>query len=214
MTRGLRTAERALAGLGDGWDAVAAAVARTPGRVAAVLALRRERRVGLTAAIAMLVLYLLAIGDLAVSPSGRWVAAEGLRFAPEGLFRSRAPYLFEPVIQAHPDAHVAVLLSPVNLGLGTVVAALVGANMAVATYGARHAIACRRGYSRVLGALPAFLLGFACCVPTFVLALGAGTAAAVLPALLPLRSFFYPLTLVLLVGFLVQGTRKMTPGDA
>lgn len=76
-------------------------------------------------------------------------------------------------------------------------------------HGARRAIACRRpGYSRTLAVVPAFLLGFACCVPTFVLALGAGTAAAILPVLLPLRPLFYPLTLVLAAA-LVWGVHRI-----
>jgi hypothetical protein len=56
--------------------------------------------------------------------------------------------------------------------------------------------------------LPAFLLGFACCVPTFLLVLGSGTAAALLPVLIPLRPVFYPLTLLMLTGTLVWGTSR------
>jgi hypothetical protein len=156
------------------------------------------------------VLYLLSIGDIAVSASGRWSGAELVRFAPQGLFRPRAPYLFEPVVAVHPGAHVALFLSPIKLLLGLILAVLVTANLTVAVHAARQAVACRRpGYGRVLGVLPAFLLGFACCVPTFVLALGAGTAAAILPVLLPLRSFFYPLTVVLLVTALVWGASRL-----
>ncbi|MGH3449313.1 MAG: hypothetical protein ACRDQW_01015 [Haloechinothrix sp.] len=29
-----------------------------------------------------------------------------MRFAPEGLFRTRAPWLFEPVLKLHPGAHL------------------------------------------------------------------------------------------------------------
>lgn len=46
-------------------------------------------------------------------------------------------------------------------------------------------------------------------MPTFVLALGAGTAAAILPVLLPLRPLFYPLTLVLLGAALVWGAHRI-----
>ncbi len=112
---------------------------------------------------------------------------------PDGCFRSARRICSSRSSPAHPSSHLAVFLSPVNLLLGAVVAALVGCNIAVAAHAARQAASCRRTrYARLLGVLPAFLLGFACCVPTFLLVLGASTAAALLagpdpaaPGLLP-----------------------------
>lgn len=198
-----------LARTGDAWDATAVAIRTTPGRVRAALAVRRHRRTGLIAASLTLLVYLFSIGDLAVSASGHFTGAPVFQTAPGQLLRVRAPYLFEPVLAWHPTSHLAILLSPVNLLLGAVVAALVGCNIAVAAHAARQAASCRRTrYARLLGALPAFLLGFACCVPTFLLVLGASTAAALLPVLIPLRPVFYPLTLLMLTGTLVWGTSR------
>ncbi|WP_311137548.1 hypothetical protein [Streptomyces sp. I6] len=121
----------------------------------------------------------------------------------------RAPYLFEPVLAWHPTSHVAVFVSPFNLLLGSAVAALVGCNIAVAAHTARQSASCRRTrYARLAGVLPAFLLGFACCAPAFLLVLGTGTAAALLPAVLPARPLFYPLALLLLSGTLVWGASR------
>lgn len=201
---------RALSIVGDVWDRVAGAVHQTPPTLRRSLADRRGRRVFGIAASLILVLYLLAIGDVLISLSGRWSAAPFARFVPEGLFRARAPYLFEPMLALYPGSHVAIFLSPINLMLGVTVSALAGLNIALAAYGARQAVACRRaGYSRSLAVLPAFLLGFACCVPTFVLALGTGTAAALLPVLLPIRPFVFPLTLILLLGALIWGAHRV-----
>jgi hypothetical protein len=201
---------RAAARIGNGSDGAALAVRDTPRVLKEALALRRGRRVFGIAASAILALYLLAIGDVAISPSGRWAGATSVRFAPDGLFRTRAPWLFEPVLELHPGGHLAVFASPVNLLLGVLVAVFGGLNIALAAHAARQAVACRNpGYSRSLAVLPAFLLGFACCVPTFVLALGAGTAAAILPVLLPIRPLFYPLTLILLLGALVWGVHRV-----
>lgn len=200
---------RAMATVGDAADRGARAARRTPGEVRAALRHRRERLIFGIGASVTLVLYLFAIGDLAISVSGRWATAPAARLALDRLFETRAPYLFEPIVELHPGAHLAVFLSPVNLALAGLIAALVGVNLAVAAHGARRAAACRRpGYGRPLAALPAFLLGFSCCAPTFILALGAGTAAAVLPVLLPLRPFFYPLSLVLLTAVLVWGAHR------
>ncbi|NUP39794.1 MAG: hypothetical protein HOY76_22995 [Streptomyces sp.] len=198
-----------LARAGDAWDGALAATAATPGRVRAALAARRPRRAGLLAAVLVLVAYLFSIADLAVSLSGRFTGAPVFQAAPGQLLKVRAPYLFEPVLAWHPTSRVAVFLSPVNLLLGAVLAALVGCNIAVAAHAARQAATCRRTrYARLLGVLPAFLLGFACCVPTFLLVLGASTAAALLPVLIPLRPVFYPLTLLILTSTLVWGTSR------
>ncbi|MCP3757246.1 hypothetical protein [Streptomyces sp. TBY4] len=199
-----------LAGAGDAWDVVVTATAATPPHLRAALGVRRYRRTGLAAAAVVLVAYLFSIGDLAVSASGRFAGVPVVRTAPGQLFQARAPYLFEPVLALHPGPYVGVFLSPVNLLLGAVVAALVGANVAVAGFAAGQAAACRgTRYARLLGVLPAFLLGFACCVPAFLLVLGTGTAAALLPVLIPLRPVFYPLTLLMLVSTLVWGTSRL-----
>lgn len=200
----------ALARAGDAWDTTLAATVATPRRVRAALAVRRHRRIGLIAAVVVLVAYLFSIGDLAVSASGRFTGVPVFQTGWEQLFEARAPYLFEPVLALHLSPHVAVFVSPVNLLLGAVVAALVGCNVAVAGLAARQAVSCRRTrYARLLGVLPAFLLGFACCVPTFLLVLGTGTAAALLPVLIPLRPVFYPLTLLMLISTLVWGASRI-----
>jgi hypothetical protein len=129
----------ALARAGDAWDAAAVALKAAPGRVRAALGVRRRRRAALIAASLTLLVYLFSIGDLAVSASGRFTGAPVFQAAPGQLLEVRAPYLFEPVFAWHPTSHVAVLLSPVNLLLGAVVAALVGCNIAVAAHAAQQA---------------------------------------------------------------------------
>lgn len=201
----------AVARVGDALDTTIAATVATPRRLRAALAMRRHRRVGVVAAAVVLLAYLFSIGDLVVSVSGRFAGVPVFQTAWEQVFRARAPYLFEPVLAVHPTQYVAVFLSPVNLLLGAIVAALVGCNVAVAGLAAQQAASfCRRTrYARLLAVLPAFLLGFACCVPTFLLVLGSSTAAALLPVLIPLRPVFYPLTLLLLVSTLVWGASRL-----
>ncbi|NUQ97437.1 MAG: hypothetical protein HOY79_13100 [Streptomyces sp.] len=201
----------ALSGAGDAWDRVTHAAAATPSRLRRVLAVRRRRRIAVVVAVVLLALYLTAIGDLVFSPSGRWAGMPFAQTAWDRLWSTRAPHLFEPVLALR-TPYAALFLSPVNVLLGAVVAALAAANTAVAL-AARDEAVCRvpggRGLARLLGALPAFLLGFACCVPAFLLALGTGTAAAVLPFVLPLRPVFYPLSLALLATSLVWGARSL-----
>ncbi|MGH3864378.1 hypothetical protein [Actinokineospora sp.] len=203
-----------VAKVGDATDAALAALRATPRRTRTALAVRRYRRAGIIAAAIALVLYLLAIGDIAPgSRPGRSSGASWVELAPdwtERLFRARAPYLFEPVLAVHPLPPLTILLSPVNLVLAGLLAGLVGLNVTVAAYAAAQATSCRRtGYGRLLAALPALLTGVACCVPTFLIVLGSSTAAVLLPVVVPLRMLFYPLSLVLLCLTLVWGARRL-----
>lgn len=197
-----------VAGVGDAADGALAALRATPRRVRTALAVRRHRWAGIIASVLALMLYLLAIGDIAL---GRRSSGPWLEPAPdwtERLFRVRAPYLFEPVLAVHPLPWLTVLLG-LNLVLASLLAVLVGLNLAVATHAAQVASCRRTGYGRLLAALPALLTGVACCVPTFLLVLGSSTAAVVLPVVVPLRILFYPLSLVLLAATLVWGARRL-----
>ncbi|WP_149361909.1 hypothetical protein [Lolliginicoccus suaedae] len=140
---------------------------------------RVARRSGLAAGLVVLALYLVSIGDVVFSwsgsLSGRGVDVVGWSAAGQ----ARAPYVFEPVAALHLGGHASVFISPVNLLLGLVVAILVVANVLSAVHASRHVSRCRTGgVARLAGVLPVFLLGFACCAPTFLLLLGTGVPAA------------------------------------
>ncbi|GGM51119.1 hypothetical protein GCM10012275_22550 [Longimycelium tulufanense] len=202
--------------VGDVADSMVSAARAMPGALRTALAVPRYRRVGLGATVVALLLYLLAIGDIAVggasrvarSPGASWI--EATPDWADRLFRARAPYLFEPVLAVHPLPQATILLSPINVLLGGVLAALVGLNLTVALTAAAQATSCRRvGYGRLLAALPALLTGVACCVPTFLIILGSSTAAVLLPVVTPLRMLFYPLSLALLAATLLWGTHRL-----
>jgi hypothetical protein len=125
--------------VGDAWDATLAAATAAPRRVRAAVAVRSHRRTGLIAGGVVLVAYLFSVGDLVVSASGRFTGTPAFQTAPEQMFKARAPYLFEPVLAVHPTPYAALFLSPVNLLLAGVVAALVGCNAAAAALAARQA---------------------------------------------------------------------------
>jgi hypothetical protein len=201
--------------VGEFADAVAGAVRTTPWHVAAALATRRARRLGVAAGAVGLLLYLVAIGDIGISihgAYGRFTEIPSAQVAddwPATLFASRAPFLFEPVLALYLLPHVALFLSAGNLLLGAVLAALLGLNVAVAGYATRQQLACRRtSYSRVLGVLPAFLTGFTCCVPSFLLLVGASVAAVLVPVFLPLRPYLFPLSLLLMAATLAWSSRR------
>lgn len=200
-----------LATIGLAVENVLAALRATPRNLAQALAVRGHRRLATAATTTVMLLYLLAIGDLLVSATGQLATGPAVQALPDNLFRAKAPYLFEPVLAIRADSHLTLFVSPVNLALGAIVAALAGANAAVAGHAAQRG-ACRPvRYGGLLGALPAFGIGFACCTPTLLLVLGASTGVALLPAMLSLRPIFYPLTLVLLTAALAFSARPRKP---
>lgn len=121
------------------------------------------------------------------------------------VFKQVAPFYYEPIAAIYPVNYVTILVSPVNIGMGVLLGSLVGLNVAVALYVVAQAKACRgRAFTGLLGALPGFLTGFACCVPTVALVLGAQFTVA----LVALRSYFFPFALLALLASLGWNARR------
>ncbi len=180
-------------------------------QIAAVLRERRYRRWGTAVAVLYLVVYLFAIQNIIVSlgtDPTRFVDVPSMQLAPDWtskVFKQIAAFYYEPVAAIYPVNHVTILVSPVNIAMGALLGVLVGLNVAVALHVVREAKACRRrAFTGLLGALPGFLTGFACCVPTVALVLGAQFTVA----LVALRSYFFPFALLALLGSLGWNARR------
>lgn len=174
-------------------------------------AIRRYAWVVVLATLVYLLIYLWTIQHLVISPGRdltRFVDVPSVRVVPNWtgrLFEEVAPFSYEPVVAIYPVNHVTLLVAPVNVALGLVLGLLVGLNIAVAIQVMKTAVACRRrSFAGVLGALPGFLTGFACCVPTAALVLGAQFTLA----LIALRSWFFPLAVAALVLALLWNARR------
>lgn len=73
-------------------------------------------------------------------------------------------------------------------------------------FGARS---CRpTAFGRLAAVLPAFGVGFVCCAPTLLLAVGTGFAAALAPVFLQLRSWLFPASLLLMLATLVWSVAR------
>jgi hypothetical protein len=175
------------------------------------LRVRRYRRVAEALTVLYLFVYLWAIQNLAFSfgtDLTRFVAVPSVQVVPDWpsrVFDPIAAFYYEPVAAVYPVNHVTLLVSPVNVGMGLLLGALFGLNVGVALYVMRTAIACRRrSFAGLLGALPGFLTGFACCVPSFALVLGAQFTLA----LIAVRSWFFPLAVAALLLTLAWNARR------
>ncbi|MGH9166866.1 MAG: hypothetical protein ACRD02_03400 [Acidimicrobiia bacterium] len=155
-----------------------------------------------------LVVYLLAIQNLLVTsrslPGPLWQAVPDW---PSRALKPIAAFSYEPVAALRLGGHVTLLVSPLNIAMGLVLGLLVGLNVAAALQVFRTARVCRRrAFGGLLGALPGFLTGFACCVPTVALVLGAQFTVA----LIALRSWFFPFALAALVASLAWNVRRLS----
>lgn len=204
--------------VGDATDVVAGAARDVPGQLRSALAQRRHRRAALGVSIGYLLLYLLAIRDLAISASGRYAGLPAFDVVPDWtgrLLEERAPFLYEPVVAIHPIPQLAVLVSPGNLLVGLVIGLLLGANVALVAHAARVRACRRRGaYAGALGAVAPLLMGFSCCAPTFILLLGAEAAAALLPAFVPARPYLLPSAIATMALMLVWSAGRATTPSA
>lgn len=152
-----------------------------------------RRRMALAAGFLYFLFYLYAVRQLVVggvvSPTG------GPAFAVDPNWFSKlldpiAGYTFEPVAALYLFDGLALFLAPLNLLIGLVLGGLIALNVASAAYALSTVRSCRRlSWTGLLGSLPALLTGFACCVPTVGLVLGANLALT----LISLQSFLLPL---------------------
>ena len=137
-------------------------------KVIRILRIPFYRRVALVLTGAYLIALLFALQDISLG-------GEGVAFATvplDRMFDRTGTVTFEPVARLVLPG-VTFLISPLNLGIGVVMACLAGLNLTVTLIAFRQPRACRFNRSTgVLATLPALLAGSACCAPALLLLLG------------------------------------------
>jgi hypothetical protein len=169
----------------------------------------RYRRISLSVGFLYLLVYLYAIGQLVlsrdvVSPERRpaFILDPGW---PTKLLEPIAGYTFEPVAALYLFEGLTLFIAPLNLLIGTVLAGLIALNIVSALYALAAVRSCRRlSWTSLLGSLPALLTGFACCVPTVGLVLGAN----LLLTLIGLQTFLLPVSVAALAAGLLWNLHR------
>jgi len=167
-------------------------------RAAAILRIPTFRRLALFLGGGYLVLFLAALRDL--TPGG-----EGFGFLHvpwTRMFERTGAVTFEAVAQVTVPGWT-LLLSPLNLLIGSVLAGLAALNLVVTWVAFRQPAACRFNRSAgILASLPALLAGSACCAPVLVLLLGIQLSSlmmSVFQVLIPLSAVLLLATLKLVL---------------
>lgn len=179
-------------------------------RLASRATLRRRDSLLVFGAITVgyLLAYLFAIGHLGGGDGSVGVLVVDAPLARS--FQSVGAFTFEAVARVDLGP-VSLLVSPLNVLIGTLLSALVGLNMSLSYLAWRQPKACGiAARSGSLAALPALFSGAACCGPTLLIVLGIQASGLLLTAF----DFLVPLGTLLLVASLLWIGRRVDPGWA
>jgi hypothetical protein len=153
-----------------------------------------------------LVLYSVTTGAISVlggSGASLQVVADPL----SRLFESTGFLTFEPIARLQ-VAGLSYLFSPVDAAIATLLAVLVGLNLAVTYLGLVQPRACGLAPSSgLLASVPALLSGAACCGPVIFVALGIQATGALFAGV----QLLLPLSVVLLAGSLLLVGQRIDP---
>jgi hypothetical protein len=167
-------------------------------KLRAILAMHRYRRFAIVMAAGYLFLFLLALGDI----SGGGHGFEALTTDCTRMFERTGALTFEPIAQLTMPG-LTILLSPINMVIGLLLAVLAALNLTVTYLAFRQPRACRFNRSTgIMSSLPALLAGSACCAPTIVLILGLQVSSlfiTVFQVLIPVSLALLLVTLALIL---------------
>lgn len=173
-------------------------MSRLLGKLRMILALRPYRRMAVGVGTLYLLLFLVALQDISLGGRGfQLLTVEWTR-----MFDRTGAITFEPIAQVTLPG-VTLLISPLNILIGIVLAVLAGLNLTVTWLAFRQPKACRFNRSTgILASLPALLAGSACCAPAIVLILGLQVSSlfvTVFQVLIPVSVAILLVTLVMIL---------------
>lgn len=162
-------------------------------KLTAILAMPAYRRLAGGLAAAYLVLFMIALQDVALGGQGwQLLTTDWTR-----MFERTGTVTFEPIAQITVPG-LTVLLSPLNLLIALGVSLLAGVNLTVTYIAFRQPKACTFNRSAgILASVPA-LAGSACCAPVIVLILGLQVSSL----LVTVFQVLIPASVILLLGTL------------
>jgi len=168
-----------------------------------LLAVPAYRRMAAALAGLYEVIFLVSLQD--ITPGGQGVSVTVVDLG--RMFERTGAFTFEAVARITVPG-LTVLVAPLNILVGAVLAGLVGLNLLVTYVAFRQPRACsfNRG-TGILASVPALLAGGACCAPTIVLILGLQMTSAAVTAF----QWTIPLAFVLLLATLKMIVDRTDP---
>lgn len=115
------------------------------------------------------------------------------------IFKPISTFLFEPVglIQGF---GIQIFVSPINILIGILLGCLVFLNITASLYIYALPKQCRldQKFNGLIGILPSFLTGFACCAPSFLIPLSSILGSSI-AFITPIFAWLLPISIVLLL---------------
>ncbi|MFB6284058.1 MAG: hypothetical protein ABEK59_09035 [Halobacteria archaeon] len=180
-------------------------ISKTPGVARSVVA--RYPKFFFGVAVGYLLIYLFMVNNLNFHPGQ---ITFDLRVASNPLdlaFRNTGVFSFESIAVLKLP-FLTLMVSPLNLLIGGVIAVLVSLNLSFTYSSYREPAACStRNVGGALSALPALLTGSACCAPLLFIVLGIQASATLLTA----QRILLPLAVILLLASLPVAARNLDP---
>ena len=177
-----------------------------------VLSYPKARKAIIISALLYIIFYLFIIGDLTYSTSQLTSDAPIFRVVEDWhsrLFKEKVSFNYEAVASVYFTNNFAFLISPLNILLGSALSILIGLNIGFLVFAFGRPKACgSKSYSGIFSSLPTVFMGFTCCAPTILMALGSAAASITL-GFIALRSIFYPLAFVGLLISLQLNLKKI-----
>lgn len=178
-------------------------------KLSIILRHKKPLLIGLLVGITFFIIYLISVGHLIKTPVSDF-SLSIVEDLPEKLFKTRAPFIWEPIAVLN-FFKVSLFIS-INLVLGIILSALVFFNIGIAvfSYSVRKICMINPGGAKSLvGILPAMFTGFACCVPTFIIALAPALASFTV-FFIQIQPFIVPASIIIMSWGLYWSLSRIT----
>jgi hypothetical protein len=170
----------------------------------------RSRLYGLAIALIYFILYLNSVGNLLFTADSRFLNLSVVPNWRINIFKSIAPYIWESIAVLRIAGGLSWFISVPNLVLDIFLSALVFLNIASAMY-SYQVLPIRPGLRGLIGLVPSLFTGFACCVPTFIITLGAISTSFTI-FFIEIRQYLVPASVLVLVVNLVWSLMSLKTG--
>ena len=168
---------------------------------------RRSRKYALMIGVIYLLLYLVSIGNLSIIRMPETLKLRLINDWQSKIFKPIAPFLWESIAVLYIYGGLTLFISVPNILVALFLTILVFFNIATAVYN-YNIMPIRPGLKGLIGLVPSLFTGFVCCVPTFIITLGAiSTSFTVL--FIEIRQYLIPVSVIIMVLNMVWSIRQM-----
>lgn len=175
-------------------------------KIKAILKNRKSLIIGIIVGLAYILVCLISIEH--IFWSGQKASMFFVETPMQKMLIARAPFIWEPVGSISLFG-VTIFISPLNIITGMILGLLVGVNIMVSvfSYKYRKVFRLNTGYS-LAGILPSMLSGFACCAPTFIIALAPALSSFTV-FFLSIQPFLIPFSVIAMISGLIWSVSRL-----